>query len=356
MDFERRVAGLREGLPNTGADALLVTNLTNVQYLCGFTGTNGQLFISHEKCVFLTDPRYEARAGSLVLGADIAIYPARLIEGLAPLIEGAGNLAVEANTMTIADRDQLQGQLGGIALVPVTGSVEALRRTKDLAEVDALRRAVSLADRAFDWILDRIVPGVTEREIALALEMQMRGWGAEAVSFPPIVGSGPLSAHIHHSPSDREFQKGDLILLDFGCRLDGYCSDMTRTVVLGAATDEQRERYDLVLRAQTAGIGDIRPGRAAAEVDRVARDLIDSGGFGDRFGHGLGHGIGLDIHEDPRLKKISEDVLLAGDVVTVEPGVYVQGSGGIRIEDCILVTEDGSEVLGSSRKDELIEL
>ena len=358
MDYEARTTKVQESLGARAVDALLVTNLTNVLYLTGFSGTNGQVLITPDRVVFLTDPRYEAPASTLVEGADISIYASRLSEGLLPLLgeTGSARLGIEAKTVTLAERDDLQSRLGDVVLVPLSGLVESMRRTKDAAEVRLLKDAIALGDRAFTWVLDQLAPGVTEREIALALEMKMREWGAEEVSFPPIVGSGELSAHIHHAPTDREFQKGDLILLDFGCRLHGYCSDLTRTVVLGPATEYQRSMYELVLRAQAEGIRKAAASVGGAELDRAARTVIEEAGHGKHFGHGLGHGVGLDIHEDPRLNRISEDTLSAGDVVTVEPGVYLHGPGGVRIEDCVLITEEGCEVLGSAPKDELLEL
>ena len=358
MDYQARTCRLQESLGSYDVDAFLITNLTNVMYLTGFSGTNGQVLLTPDRVVFLTDPRYEARASALVQGAEVSIYPSRLTEGLQALVGGANSprLGVEAKTMTLAERDDLQSRLGDVRLVPVSGLVESMRRTKDVAEVQLLRDAIALGDSAFSWVVDHLTPGSTEREIALSLEMKMREWGADQVSFPPIVGSGELSAHIHHTPTDRELQKGDLVLLDFGCRLRGYCSDLTRTVVLGPATDEQRSMYQLVLTAQHEGISQTAPGLGGAQVDRAARAVIEEAGHGKHFGHGLGHGIGLDIHEDPRLNRMSEDTLTPGDVVTIEPGVYVQGTGGIRIEDCVLVTADGREVLGSAPKDELLEL
>jgi len=357
-DHVGRLARLRDSMDGLGVDALLVTNLTNVRYLTGFSGTNGQVFVTAERAVFLTDPRYEARAASLVQGADIEIYRARLTDRLSPLLEvsGTGRLGIEAKTMTIDYRDDLAPRIPTVDLVPTKGVIEDMRKVKDPAEVKAIREAIALGDRAFTWVLDRLVPGETERSIAIDLEMKMREWGADEVSFPPIVGSGELSAHIHHTPTDRELQKGDLILVDFGCRRDGYCSDLTRTVVLGAATDEQHEIYDLVLQAQLAGISAVSPGVAGSAVDGAARTVIETAGRGDQFGHGLGHGVGLEVHEEPRLSRISEDTLTPGNVVTVEPGVYVQGTGGVRIEDCVLATQDGCEVLSEAPKDELIEL
>lgn len=358
MTAESRVRSLRALMVRSEVHALLVTNLTNVRYLTGFSGTNGQVFVSPERLVFLTDPRYRARAADLVEGADIEIYPNRLTDVLGPLLQMAKvkRLGVEAQTMTLAARDELAGRLEEIELVPTTGLVEELRRSKDDEEVALLKEAVALGDEAFSWVLDRIVPGATERQIALDLEIKMREMGADEVSFPPIVGSGPLSAHIHHTPSERELQKGDLVLLDLGCRRRGYCSDLTRTVVLGSATDQQRELYQVVLEAQLQGIEAVAPGSRGRAVDAQARGIIEKAGFGDRFGHGLGHGVGLEVHEEPRLRRISEDTLQRGDVVTIEPGVYLDGVGGVRIEDIVLVTETGREVLGSAPKHELIEL
>lgn len=358
MDHTARITRVQARLSDLGTDGLLVTDLTNVRYLTGFSGTNGQVLISPNGAAFLTDPRYEARAAEMVSGADVVVYPARLTDVLADRVAalGIGSLGIEGASVTLSERDDLAAGVPGVELVVTKNVAETLRRTKDAEEIALIRAAISIAEEAFSWVLDRLVPGATEREVGLDLEFHMRGAGADELAFPPIVGSGPLSAHIHHSPSDRTFEKGDLVLLDFGCRRDGYCSDLTRTVALGSASDEQLELYDLVLAAQAAGIDAVGPGRRGADVDAAARRIVAQGGHGDHFGHGLGHGVGLDIHEAPRLHRISEDTLSAGDVVTVEPGVYLPESGGIRIEDCVLVTESGAEVLGSAPKDRLIEL
>jgi Xaa-Pro aminopeptidase len=358
MDYAGRVSAVQADLEPRGIDALLVTNGTNVRYLTGFSGTNGQVLVTADGALFLSDPRYVARAQSLVEGAEIAIYPQKLTDLLGDRLAAAGvrRLGVEAATMTLGQRDELVAKVAGAELVPVKGVVEDLRRTKDGDEIALIRAAVALGDDAFEQVLDRVSPGATERDVAFELEVFMRRAGADGVSFEPIVGSGPLSAHIHHSPSERAFEKGDLILLDFGCRVEGYCSDLTRTVVLGPATDEQRAHYELVLAAHEAGVAAVAAGAAAVAVDAAARSLVDAVGRGPEFGHGLGHGVGLDVHEAPTLNKISEDVLAAGDVVTIEPGVYAPDTGGIRIEDCVFVTDAGAEVLGSAPKDVLMEL
>lgn len=356
MDHVARIERAKASLVSAGVEGLLVTNPTNVRYLTGFSGTNGQVLLGHDGVVFFTDPRYEARAERWVQGAEVAVYPARLTDLLGDKLreQGLAALGVEGS-MSLSERDELQERLG-VELVTTKGVIEELRRVKDDAEIGAIRQAIGIADGTFSWMLDRIAPGVSERDLALDLEMHMRRNGAEAVSFPPIVGSGPLSAHIHHSASERVLEKGDLVLMDFGCTSVGYCSDLTRTVVLGPATNEQQELYALVLQAQERGIEGIAPGATGVDVDAAARAIIDVAGHGDRFGHGLGHGVGLDVHEAPRLHRISEDTLRSGEVVTVEPGVYIPDDGGIRIEDCVLVTESGAEVLTSAPKDRLIEL
>ena len=357
MDHSGRIERVRRALDGKGLDALLVTDLTNVRYLTGFSGTNGQLLITRSGATFMSDTRYAARAQMLVSSADISIYPNRLREVLPERLTTASvqRLGIEAATMTVAQRDELVEDLD-VEVIATKGVVEDLRRVKDADEIRLIREAIAISDAAFTWILDRLVPGVEERRVALELEIRMREAGADDVSFPPIVGSGPLSAHIHHTASDRTLEKGDIVLLDFGCTRDGYCSDLTRTVVLGPATDEQMDMYSLVLQAHNTGLAAIRSEVRATDVDAAARAVIAGAGHGEHFGHGLGHGVGLDIHEAPAMNRISDETLRTGDVVTVEPGVYVPEVGGIRIEDCVLVGQDGAEVIGSAPKDQLLEL
>lgn len=365
MSYEQRLDDIRGRFDAADIDALLVTNLTNVRYLTGFAGSNAHLVVTSEGAHLLTDPRYEQRAGAMTRGAEVAIYSGRHSdtsweghpgELLTKYLSAAGGkrLGIEAATMTVEEEQSLRAL--AVEVVNTSGIVEDRRRTKDEGEIAAIREAVKVADAAFDHILSFIDVGMTETQVALELEMFMRTNGAEAISFAPIVGSGPLSAHIHHSPSDRVLSKGDLVLCDFGARVDGYCSDLTRTVALGPASSEQHEIYHVVLRANLQGIAGLAEGAHGREVDAGARKVIDDAGYAQRFGHGLGHGVGLDIHEDPRLSRLSEDTMRAGDVVTVEPGVYVPGEGGIRIEDCVLVTATGAEVLSSAPKEVLLEL
>ena len=357
MDHQGRSDRLRDKLAEHEVDAFLVTNLSNVRYLTGFSGTNGQVLVTPSQTIFFTDPRYEARSGQIVTGAEVEIYGTKLSEVLRPRLESVAvkRLGIESTTVTIADFDRLAEALDVVELVPVESSIEELRRSKEPDEVAALHAAVQIADDAFAWVVDRLAPGATEREVALDLEVRMRLAGADDVSFEPIVGSGPLSAHIHHTPSDRPFEKGDLILMDFGCKVDGYCSDMTRTVVLGPATEQQRETYELVLQAQLGGIEAVTAGVLGKDVDAAARAVIEGAGRGAEFPHSLGHGVGLDIHETPALRT-SDVALLPGEAITIEPGIYVVDDGGIRIEDVVVVTEDGRDNLTSSAKDALLEL
>jgi Xaa-Pro aminopeptidase len=358
MDHEGRIAKLRAKLGDSGVDAVLITDLTNVRYLSGFSGSAGSMLVTPDHATFFSDPRYRARAADLVQGAEVVIYLDRLTDELAGRLGSRGikRLGIEGASVTLAQQKSLSERLTNVELVGVEHLVEEIRRVKEPDELQLISQAVELADQGFTWVTENLTPGMTEIEVALELEIMMRKAGAEDVSFEPIVGSGPLSAHIHHTPSDRALDKGDLVLFDFGARVDGYCSDLTRTVVLGPATDEQRDMYDLVLRAQTAGIEAAKPGERCADVDAAARKVIDAAGMADEFGHGLGHGVGLDIHEDPAFSRISEDTLRGREVMTVEPGVYVIGTGGIRIEDCIVIESAGASVLGSAPKDQLLEL
>ena len=361
MDYEGRIEKLRAKLADAHTDALLVTNLTNVCYLTGFSGSNGQVLVTESGATFMSDPRYAARAADLVEGAEVSIYKSRYTDVLGGLLNGIDHLGFEAQHVTVAGLETLEQRLNGTHIVPTKNLVEGLRRSKEPEEVAALEAAIALSDDACMWALDRIAVGMTERELALDLEIRMRSQGAEAAAFDPIIASGPLSAHIHHSPSERAFERGDLVLMDFGASSKGYRSDLTRTVVLGTPTEEQRSLYELVLEVQATGIEAVSPGASTLEVDATARAIVEERGHGPEFGHPLGHGVGLDIHEAPRLGESSEEALaapslIAGDVVTIEPGVYLRGTGGIRIEDCVLVTPTGHRVLGSAPKDELISL
>jgi Xaa-Pro aminopeptidase len=336
--------------------ALLVTSLPNVRWLTGFTGSSGAAIIGTDGTRrFVTDFRYLTQSAEQLDDSWTREISSDLLEGIARQLpdEGELRLGFDDLNMSVRNRDKL-GRLvrEGIELVPAGGAVEGLRVVKDAEELDRVRAAAKLADDALTDVLTRGLAGRTERDVALDLEFTMRRMGAEAVSFPPIVASGPHGALPHAEPRDAEIPSGTLCVVDWGAMLDGYASDCTRTYGTGGEVDPRdREVYDLVLRAQEAALAAVRPGPTGREVDAVARAIIDAAGHAEHFGHGLGHGVGLEVHEGPRLAKQGEDALQAGNVVTVEPGVYVPGAVGVRIEDLVIVTDDGGEVVSSLPKE-----
>jgi Xaa-Pro aminopeptidase len=357
-----RIARLQASEVLTGpdaVDALYVSNLGNVRYLCGFTGSNGALVVGREVAYFLTDGRYRSQAPEEVTGAEIEVYtlPDQFGASLSRMVAGLGakRVGFEADHVTVAGSERLGGQIPECELVGTTGAVEDLRRVKEPGELEKIRRAADLADDGIAYILGRVRPGMTERELAIDLESHMRYEGAEAVSFPSIVAAAERSALPHAHPTARTVEPGRFLLFDLGCVFEGYCSDLTRTVVVGTADARHREIYELVAAAQQAGLDALGPGRTGAEVDAAARDVIVAAGHGEAFGHSLGHGVGIEIHEAPTLRSSSTDVLEPGHVVTIEPGVYLPGWGGVRIEDLTVVTAWGAETLSHAPK-ELIEL
>lgn len=352
--LNERIERLRGRLEDV--DAFVVSSPANRRYLTGFTGSAGTVVVGREEAYLLVDFRYVEQAKAQAQGVSVVHYDdvhKSLGEILAKL--KAKKVAFEAAHATVAAVRKLEEKIPGVTWTPVEDWVEELRAVKDAKELKAIQAAVDLADRAFAYILDRI-RGRTEREIAFDLEFFMRREGAAKLAFDTIVASGPNGALPHASPTDRVVQDGDLVTLDFGAVVDGYCSDMTRTVAVGKADDRQREIYQLVLEAQRAGLAAVRPGRTGKEVDAEARAVIERAGHGEHFGHGLGHGVGLEIHERPPvLSKAGEWVLKEGMVTSVEPGVYIPGWGGVRIEDLVVVTAEGCRVLTRSPK-ELIQV
>jgi len=335
-------------------DALLVTNLVNVRWLTGYTGTNGVALVGPRdlRC-FVTDFRYVTQAEQQVDGFERRIGEQDLLdEAIAALPGGDLRLGIEDQHMAVRTFDRLREALpASIELVPAGGAVERLREHKEPQEVARIRAAAELADAALGRILRDGLMGRSERAVALALEQEMRLLGAERPSFETIVASGVHGALPHAVPRESEIAANCLVTVDWGAQLDGYCSDCTRTFAVGDPGERAREIYELVLRAQQAGLEAVRAGVSGRDADAVAREVIADAGFGERFGHGLGHGVGLEIHEAPRLARTSDATLAAGQVVTIEPGVYLPGELGVRIEDLVLVTEDGSERLSGFPKD-----
>ncbi len=323
---------------------MLVSDLINVRYLSGFSGSNGALlvFADEREAVLATDGRYRTQAAAQAPDLEVAIERAvgRYLAGRAAE-GGVGKLGFESHVVTVDGLDALTGGLGGkkTELVRASGTVEALREVKDAGELALLRLACEAADAALADLVARggLRPGQTERQVCRELEALMLDHGADAVSFETIVAAGANSAIPHHRPTDAVLQAGDFVKIDFGALVAGYHSDMTRTFVLGSAADWQLEIYQLVFQAQQAGREALRPGAGLRDVDAAARQLIAEAGYGDHFGHGLGHGVGLQIHEAPGIGATSAGTLLAGSVVTVEPGVYLPGRGGVRIEDTLVV-------------------
>ncbi|MGQ9457392.1 MAG: M24 family metallopeptidase [Anaerolineae bacterium] len=356
--FLDRLQRVRTRLSEEGLDWLLVSHPENRRYLSGFTGSFGYLLISQEEALLATDFRYFQQVQEQAPAYTLAKVQGGTVESLASILqqhvaEGA-RLGFEAEHLTVALYEKLRGDVGSVQWVPTQGLVERLRAVKDPEEVAAIRRAVALADDVLEDVLPTLRPGVTEREVAWRLESAMRERGAEKVSFDLIVASGPNSAKPHAVTTDRPLGRGEPIVMDMGCVVDGYCSDLTRTVILGEPDGRFRDLYDLVLQAQRAAEEGIRPGMSGREADALAREILDAAGYKEEFGHSLGHGVGLEIHELPRLSALAEEPLQEGMVFTVEPGVYIPGWGGIRIEDVAVLRADGVEVLTACTKDPVV--
>jgi Xaa-Pro aminopeptidase len=341
-----------------GLPALLVSHGPNIRYLTGFTGSAGLLLITSSRTVLVTDFRYAGQAPAEAADAtEVVVELSNLWERLRRVLEPGPKLRIgfERDRLTVRDADRLM-RLDAADPVPTSDLVEGLRAVKDAGEVGAIRAAAELAHAALEEVLPSIRTAQTELAIAARLELALRSRGSEWHPFETIVASGPRSALPHARATDRAVRAGEWLLIDFGARLSGYCSDITRTVLVGAkADDRQRTIYDVVVRAHGAARTGLRPGLSGREADALARDVIDAAGFGGAFGHSLGHGLGLEVHEGPRLARSAAEPLPAGAVVTVEPGIYLEGWGGVRLEDDIYLTAAGAECLSDGRT-ELLEL
>jgi Xaa-Pro aminopeptidase len=345
-----RIERLAAGLAEHEVDAILVTDLTNVRYLTGYTGSNGAIVVRPEGSIFLTDFRYLERVAPLREFAEVRQANQELIrfistrwEELAP---GASRVGFESAHVSHAAYALLSEAAGPVELAPLTGAVEAMRVVKDDDEIDAIRRSAAVLEPVYASLLGEGLIGRTEFEVAWRIQELVREHGAEELSFDSIVAAGDAGALPHAEPRREPIVGNTLVTIDIGAKLDGYCSDCTRTFATGPLPDELAEAYDLVLRAQLAGLEAVRPGVTGFDADAVVRDIITEAGHGEHFQHGTGHGVGLEIHEGPRLSLTASDATLEpGMVVTVEPGVYLPGIGGVRIEDLLVVTTDGCERL-----------
>jgi Xaa-Pro aminopeptidase len=354
-----RLAALRDRLARADVDALLVSSMANIRYLTGFSGSNALVFVTPRECLLLTDFRYATQVAEEV-GPHVVvrIEAQSLWVGLWAWLTaatGVERIGFESAHMLHRDFQRLLEQGSRWQWRPLVDEIEALRERKDEGEVANIRVAIGIAERALVSTLAALRPGLTETQIAGILEQQLRNEGSEAFPFPTIVASGPRAALPHARAGDRVIGKGDVVLMDFGAVYAGYCSDITRTVFVGAANARQREVYEVVLQANLKSSGAVRAGMKGMDADAVARQYIDARGYGEAFGHSLGHGIGLEIHEAPRLSKVAEGPLAPGAVVTIEPGIYLAGWGGVRIEDDVLLTAAGPQVLTSFSRD-LIEI
>jgi Xaa-Pro aminopeptidase len=353
MDVPARADRLRAAL--TDADALLVTRLVNVRYLTGFSGSAGVLLVTPDELLLVTDGRYRDQSAEQLAAAGVAarieVTGTEQRERLAEAVAGRARLALEADHVTWSQQRRYAGEwFPGTELVPTSGLVEGLRLVKDRGEVARIEAAALIADHALATVRPMLDEGPRERDFALALDTEIRRRGASGNSFETIVGSGANGAKPHARPGDRRIRPGDLVVLDFGALVDGYCSDMTRTVAVGEPSETQVRMLEVVTAAQQAGVDAVRAGVAAAAVDKACRDVIAEAGWADAFLHATGHGVGLDIHEQPRVAATGDATLAAGQVVTVEPGVYLPEHGGVRIEDTVVVTDDGCRALTHTAK------
>ncbi|KQR40810.1 Xaa-Pro peptidase family protein [Deinococcus sp. Leaf326] len=344
---ESRLDALRRDLGRAGVDALWVSDPANVRALSGFTSpADGKVLVTRGGATLYTDARYTVQAEQeSALPAFIARPPATYEHAAAGL--GGLRVGFEADSLTVAGLEDLQAAWPDVTLVPLRGVVQGLRAVKAPEESRQIRAAQALADRVFGEVRPLIRAGVTEQDVAYEIESRLLRAGAES-AFGIIVASGPRGALPHGHASDRVIEDGDLVTVDMGARLGGYHSDMTRTVAVGNPSEEMRRIYRAVHEAEAAAVAAVKPGVRAADLDAVARDILTAHGLGEAFAHSLGHGVGLEVHERPGLRAMSEDVLEAGMIVTIEPGAYVPGLGGVRIEDLLLVTDDGHEVLSRS--------
>lgn len=367
MNYEQRLKRLRATLAEVDLDALYVTSLVNIRYLTGFTGSNAQLLVGANGARFLSDGRYRTQAASEVQGADVVIYASTndlgTHLGKASADLGATRVGYEAQEVRVGRAEfpthadgaaEIEAYFDGLVPKPTDGLVSDLRRFKDPEEIALMRTAAEMADAGLEFVLQRVEVGRTEKDLSLDLEFYLRTHGAEAVSFELVVAAAERSALPHARATERAIEDGRYLLFDLGCIYRGYCSDLTRTVVVGNADTRHADIYEVVLRANLSGLEELRPSASGRDVDQAARKVISDAGHQEAFVHGTGHGVGLEIHEAPRLNATSEYILGEGDAVTVEPGIYYEGWGGVRIEDLAVITTSGADILSRAHKELIV--
>ncbi|MCI0847144.1 MAG: aminopeptidase P family protein [Chloroflexi bacterium] len=352
-----RVEGLVAQFDEKELDGVLISAPENRRYLSGFSGSAGYLFITKANAILVTDSRYTEQATN-----QSPYFEVRQVRGgwdwLIDELKASGvkKVGFESQNMTVASYNSLidaikgDSALGGVSMVPAPGLAENQRIIKDQEELVMLQLAIDAADRAMDLVCPAITPGMTEREVAWKMESAMRDAGSDAISFDTIVAAGPNGAMAHHQPTDYVIKQGDPIVIDMGAKVGGYCSDLSRSIAVGEPDETFNKIYDTVLGAQLTAINTVKVGMTGEETDNLSRDVIAKAGYGDNFGHSLGHGVGLEVHENPRVGPRSPDVLELNTVFTVEPGIYLSGWGGIRIEDIVILREDGAVPLSKAKK------
>lgn len=345
-----RIEKVRRKLEELQLDGALFFKPENRFYLSGFTGSTGYVLITKDKAIFITDFRYDNQAKTQCKNYDIEIigFDRTLYDVINE--QDIQSLGFEDDFMSFEQYSEFIDKQKA-DLIRMNRMIEKIRLFKDEEEIEEIQKAQDIADKVFEELLDFIKPGMTEKEVYHHMLARMRAHGASGESFTAIVASGERGSMPHGLASDKVIEKGDLLTLDFGCIYNNYCSDMTRTIAIGPISDKQKEIYEIVLEAEKRALAAIKPGVKASDIDKIARDYITEKGYGENFGHGLGHGVGLEVHEAPRLSPKSNDVLEAGMVITDEPGIYIDGFGGVRIEDIIVVTEDSCRVLSKSNKE-----
>lgn len=357
MLLKKRCQLVQTEISNKNLQGILITKDKNRYYLTGFTGSSGYLLITPKEVFLLTDFRYIEQAKQETNGCQIINHAKKWTDTLQELLNAQKimQLGFEQDQMPYGQFELIKKEIPGIDLIGTENIVESFRECKDEFEIELIRKAAEIADQAFQRILPLIKPGIKEIELAAELEYQMRILGSEAPAFDTIIASGLRAALPHGAASEKEIEPGDLVVFDFGATYKGYRSDMTRTIMIGKAKEKEKQIYNLVLESQLAGLNQVKAGETGHNIDSVAREIIIRNGYGEFFGHGLGHGVGLDIHENPRLAGGSLLPLKPGMIVTVEPGIYLEGWGGVRIEDMVLVTDEGYENFTKTPKN-LIEI
>lgn len=350
--FSKRIETLRKVMAERDLDAVLLQGDVNRNYMSGFKGDESYSIITMDKAIFITDSRFTEQATQEVKDYEVREYQRPFEAFLDKIVKefNIRKLGFEENVLTFELYNSYKEAVS-CELIPLDGVIETLREIKCEEEIEIMRKAQNIADKGFEHILKFIKPGMTEREVGLELEFYMRKLGATGLSFPSIVASGVRSSLPHGMATEKVLENGDFLTLDFGVVYDGYCSDMTRTIVIGEPNEKMKEIYNVVLKAQEAALKAVKPGISCYDLDKIARDIITEAGYGEYFGHGLGHGVGRVVHELPMVNFRSKEVLKPGMVITDEPGIYIPNFGGVRIEDIILVTEDGYEVFSKSPKE-----